>query len=108
MPEPFLRRPLVTATTENLRALGLLAALPFKIHTRRTLAGLSLLIVSQLSTIAAPFALKLAVDGVTHGNHRETVSAIVVFVAAASVTLAGSWASFTVRMGMNELTTLAI
>lgn len=96
------------AIVENLRALRILVVLPFRVHAGRTVAGLVLLVTSQLSTIAAAFSLKLAVDGVVAGDGHKTVTAVLVLAGATAFSLAGSWASFAVRMGMNELTTLAV
>ncbi|MEN3272377.1 MAG: ATP-binding cassette, subfamily bacterial, partial [Actinomycetota bacterium] len=108
MPEPLLRRRARVALRENLRALALLAAMPFKVDAARTVAGLGLLILSQLAMIVAPFGIKLAVDAATSGHHPQAVAAVVVLVASTTLTLAGSWAAFAVRMRMNELTTLAV
>lgn len=101
MPEPLVRRRWRTALTENARALRLLARLPFQVDAARTAIGLSLLLLSQVAAIAAPFGIKIAVDG-------DTTRGIAVLLGAAALMLGGSWAAFAVRMRMNELTTLAI
>lgn len=101
MPEGLLRRRFGTALRENVRALALLAALPFQVDAWRTGAGLVLLLTSQVSAIAAPFAIKLAVDG-------DTTAGVTLLVGAAALLLGGSWASFAIRMRMNEMTTLAV
>jgi len=87
---------------EQLRVLWMLSRLPFRRDRGRAAAGILLLVVSQTSAVAVAFVLKSLVDAATVGDHRWLATALILLVTALAVSLAGTWLSFSVRVGLNE------
>lgn len=92
--------------TDRRRALALLLRLPFRDEPWRPVVGVGLQLVSQAAFVAVAWSLKLVVDGMARGDDSAAPTAAVLLGVGTLLTIAAGFASYVVRMGMVERTTL--